>query len=541
MAPQQLSKGGNVSVGAVAGEERPRLVFLIQTEAANGKEIGLDAGILILGDDGKVRSNDDLIFYNQPTGVGGAVRLVSSETPEPGSDDVGDQNDSFTQRDAVEVDLARIPDSVARIVVTASTDPRTDASFGDTALVSMQVAHAEMPDDPLVTHVVEGLDAERALIFGEVYRRDETWKIRAVGQGYEGGLAALVSDHGIEVDDTAEEDQTDDGEVAGSNEADKSAATERRDSDETTTDVYALPARPVLSDESSGSSAESKVSMARKRRPAALPKDWAERESAYLPRANPSEWQRARLFPSVGIKSNAEQEMRTTSILLATMETVPEFGRAILSQLGAPRGRIETFTEVRFTLSGEDVRPDGLIKVSRGGKTWQALVEVKTGRSDLNSDQIATYLRVAKTKSIDAVITISRDLMASPDQLPFKVDGRAPRNITLRHLSWEEIVAEAMIVHEHVGVDDRVRSRVLEEMLSYAADSQSGMWSFDDMGKQWVKVREAVKNKTVGASDGATTEVCDRFDRLARGESPGVVGFRGWGEAVTLRVGAPVE
>lgn len=505
-----------MSVGAVAGEERPRLVFVIHTEAAEGKEIGLDAGILVLGDDGKVRSNEDLIFYNQPTGVGGAVRLISADAPDAALNDVQGQDDSFSHRDAIEVDLARIPDTVARIVVTASTDPRTEASFGDTSLVTMQVAHAEAPREPLVVHVVEGLKAERALIFGEVYRRDDAWKIRAVGQGYEGGLAALVSDHGIEVDDSDDEEQTVDDEVARPIETDDSGAETDGSTEAEADDSEPVPARPNNFDDGGSATSESKVSMTRKRRPAAMPRDWPERESAYVPRATASEWQRARLFPSVGIKSNAEQEMRTTSILLATMETVPEFGRAILGLVGAPRGRIETFTEVRFSLSGEDVRPDGLIKVSRGGKTWQALVEVKTGRSDLNSEQIATYLKLAKAKSIDAVLTINRDLMASSDQLPFKVDGRAPRNITLRHISWEEVVAEAAIVHEHVGVDDRVRSRVLEEMLWYAADSQSGMWCFDDMGKQWVKVREAVKNKTVGASDSATSEVCDRFDRLAR-------------------------
>ncbi|MDT0221504.1 TerD family protein [Gordonia sp. AC31] len=135
MELRELSKGGNVSVDEVAGENSPRLVVVIQTEAAAGKEIGLDAGILILGDDGQVRSNDDLIFYNQPTGVGGAVRLVSHEVHQQDPD-----GSSFSQKDAVEVDLARIPDSVARIMVTASTDPRTDASFGDAELVNMYVA-----------------------------------------------------------------------------------------------------------------------------------------------------------------------------------------------------------------------------------------------------------------------------------------------------------------------------------------------------------------------------------------------------------------
>ncbi len=506
-----------MSVDEVAGEISPRLVVVIQTEAAAGREIGLDAGILILGNDGQVRSNDDLIFYNQPTGVGGAVRLVSADVDAKGADD-----ESFRQRDAVEVDLARIPDSVARILVTASTDPRTDASFGDAALVNMYVAHADQPDAPFVVHAMEGLSSERALIFGEIYRRDDAWKIRAVGQGYAGGLEALVSDHGIEVDNTASVDDLPD--AAGQTEeadADPSVADSLADASSAeaalAADTVVASADDIERDTGPAPSEPgAKVTIARKRRPAPLPKDWQSRSLAYLPRSGESEWKRARLFPSVGIKSTAEQEVRTTSILLATMETVPEFGRAVLSQTGAPRGRIETFTEVRFTLAGEEVRPDGLIRVSRGSKVWRALVEVKTGRSELTGDQVGTYVKLAKTKSMDAVITISGDLMASPDLHPFVVDARHSKNIVLKHLSWEEILAEAMIVHEHVGIDERVRARLLEELLWYAADSQSGMRTFDDMGKQWVKIREAVKNKTVGASDDSTSDVCDRFDRLAR-------------------------
>ncbi len=518
-----LAKGGNVAVGDVAGESDPRLVVVIETESTAGVDTDIDAGILVLGDDGRVRSNDDLIFYNQPSGVGGAVQLVSGQVAPDAAESTAD---SPGHRDAVEVDLARIPDSVSRIVITASTDPRSEASFGDTSLVRMSVGCAERPEEPLVVHVIDGLVTERAVIFGEIYRRGDAWKIRAVGQGYDGGLEALVSDHGIEVDDdtagdgSSEDDPADIGDLAPDDVHLASAGDPAPPAEEA-----GDPPPPAPEAEVSGAGAsatgdtpapETKVSIARKRRPAPLPKDWAQRTAAYLPRLGESEWRRARLFPSVGVRSNAEQEMRTTSILLATMETVPEFGRAIVSQIGAPRGRIETFTEVRFTVSGEEVRPDGLIRVSRGSRIWQALVEVKTGRAELSDEQIATYLKLARAKSIDAVLTVSRDLMASPDQHPCKVDARSLKSVSLKHLSWEEIVAEATIVHEHVGIDDPVRARVLEEMLLYGADNQSGMWPFDDMGKQWVTIREAVKNRTVGASDASTSEVCDRFDRLAR-------------------------
>ncbi|MDT0221505.1 TerD family protein [Gordonia sp. AC31] len=344
---------------------------------------------------------------------------------------------------------------------------------------------------------MEGLSSERALIFGEIYRRNDAWKIRAVGQGYDGGLEALVSDHGIEVDDSESVDGSLDSTGEDTEQNVAGSVPEKSSAEAALAADTGVPGADDAVQETAPSLSEpgTKVSIGRKRRPAPLPKDWASRTLAYLPRQVESEWKRARLFPSAGIKSAAEQEMRTTSILLATMETVPEFGRAVLSQTGAPRGRIEAFTEVRFSMSGEDVRPDGLIKVSRGSKVWRALVEVKTGRAELTGDQVGTYLKLAKAKSFDAVITISGDLMASPDLHPFAVEGRPPKNTVLKHLSWEEVLAEAMIVHEHVGVDDRVRARLLEELLWYAADSQSGMRTFDDMGKQWVKIRKRSRTR----------------------------------------------
>src|SRR3954469_1618206 len=96
-------------------------------------------------------------------------------------------------------------------------------------------------------------------------------------------------------------------------------------------------------------------------------------------------WQPARLIPTVGIRGQEEQERRATSSLLAVMRAVPEFGHALLRELGAPKSpRIDTYTEVRFKDgAGKTVIPDGAIVCQRGKKTWTCLVEVKTGRVPL--------------------------------------------------------------------------------------------------------------------------------------------------------------
>ena len=89
-------------------------------------------------------------------------------------------------------------------------------------------------------------------------------------------------------------------------------------------------------------------------------------------------WNAARLIPTSGINGAEEQERRATSALLAVLSAVKEFGRALLSPLGAPAGVVETYIEVPFALGEKTLYPDGLIRVSRGQRSWTALVEVKT-------------------------------------------------------------------------------------------------------------------------------------------------------------------
>src|SRR5438552_1168022 len=101
-------------------------------------------------------------------------------------------------------------------------------------------------------------------------------------------------------------------------------------------------------------------------------------------------WERARLIPVSGIAGPDEQERRGVSALLAVIDSVKEFGRALTVPLGAPAGAIAAFIEVPFTLGDKHVRPDGVIRVVRGSRTWTALVEVKTGRNELRPAQVET-------------------------------------------------------------------------------------------------------------------------------------------------------
>lgn len=227
-------------------------------------------------------------------------------------------------------------------------------------------------------------------------------------------------------------------------------------------------------------------------------------------------WHEARLIPTSGINGADEQERRATSALLAVLGAVREFNRALLRPLGAPAGVVECFIEVPFMLGDKKVFPDGLIRVSRGGRSWTALVEVKTGSNCLAVEQLENYLDVAREQGFDAVLTISNEIPAVAGQHPTKVDKRKLRKVALHHLSWSQVLAEAVMQKEFRGVADPDQAWILGELIRYLEHTRSGALEFDDMGESWVAVRDAVTAGTLRASDKGIPTVVSRFDALLR-------------------------
>jgi hypothetical protein len=170
-------------------------------------------------------------------------------------------------------------------------------------------------------------------------------------------------------------------------------------------------------------------------------------------------WPHARLIPTYGIRSQEEQEKRATACLLAVVHGVPEFGHALLGELGAPRSAsVDTFAEVRFkNAEGKTDIPDGAIVCERGGKRWTCLVEVKTGSAALKDDQVGRYLDIARDQGFDGVLTISNQITHSAAESPVCVDGRKLRRATLWHLSWWRILTEAVVQSRYRGVCTAIR------------------------------------------------------------------------------------
>lgn len=187
-----LSKGGNVSLDKVAPGMSKVLVGLGWDErATEGAEFDLDASIFLLKFDGKVRSDDDFIFYNNLiSSDGSVVHQGDNRTGEGDGDD-----------EAVKIDFSKVPADVNKISVTVTIHDGVNRSqnFGQVANAFIRIVNDDTNEEVARYDLSEDYSVETAMIFGEIYRHNGDWKFKAVGQGYEGGLKALATGFGIDV------------------------------------------------------------------------------------------------------------------------------------------------------------------------------------------------------------------------------------------------------------------------------------------------------------------------------------------------------
>lgn len=230
-----------------------------------------------------------------------------------------------------------------------------------------------------------------------------------------------------------------------------------------------------------------------------------------------SKFQEARLIPVTGIKGDQDQERRATSAFLAALVGVPDLARTFLKVAGAPVGKVQTFIEPEFEIGEKKIRPDGLISVERAGKRWVALVEVKTSKNLLKPDQLNSYLEIARLNKFDSLITISNEVLALSGQHPTEgIDARKLRSTTLTHFSWIRVITECLIQSEHKGVKDPDQAWILKELIRFLQADASGANEFDDMGPNWVGVREAIAEGAISAADKRISEIIHKYESLMR-------------------------
>ncbi|MFF9859249.1 TerD family protein [Streptomyces tendae] len=172
-----MSKGSNTPV--------PTTALRVELGWRSGPGVpDADASALLLVG-GKVRSDADFVFYNQPAHASGAVR-------HEGKRDAGGR-----VTDSLLVDLARVEPAIETVILAASSD---GGSFGRVPDLYIEVR--DIAQNTVVARFDNpGASVETAFVLGEFYRRQGAWKFRAVGQGYDSGLEGLATDYGISVDE----------------------------------------------------------------------------------------------------------------------------------------------------------------------------------------------------------------------------------------------------------------------------------------------------------------------------------------------------
>ena len=187
-----LSKGGNVSLS----KEDPNLKNVLiglgwDVRATDGADFDLDASVFLTNDAGKVRSDQDFIFYNNLRSSDGSVEHTGDNRT-----GVGEGDD-----EAVKVALDRVPTDVAKIAVavTIHDGESRRQNFGMVANAFIRVVNSDSGVELARYDLSEDASTETAMIFGEVYRHNNEWKFRAVGQGYQGGLGPLARNFGVNV------------------------------------------------------------------------------------------------------------------------------------------------------------------------------------------------------------------------------------------------------------------------------------------------------------------------------------------------------
>jgi len=154
-------------------------------------QFDLDVSAFLLGANGKVTGEKDFIFYNQPSHVsGGVIYSGDNRTGEGDGDD-----------ETIKVDLSKIPSDIEKVVFVVTIDQAAERlqNFGMVNNSYIRGVDETNGTELFKYELDEDYSIETALVVGELYRRGTEWKFSAVGSGYQGGLAAICGNYGLNV------------------------------------------------------------------------------------------------------------------------------------------------------------------------------------------------------------------------------------------------------------------------------------------------------------------------------------------------------
>lgn len=187
-----LTKGGNVNLS----KEAPGLTNITvglgwDPRATDGQDFDLDAIAFLLNEAGKVRNDQDFIFFNNlKSGDGSVEHTGDNRTGEGEGDD-----------EQIKVNLTTIPADVSKIAICAIIyeGQARNQNFGQVGDAFIRIINDTGNAEVARYDLSEDSSTETAMIFGELYLHNGDWKFRAVGQGFNGGLGPLAASYGVSV------------------------------------------------------------------------------------------------------------------------------------------------------------------------------------------------------------------------------------------------------------------------------------------------------------------------------------------------------
>lgn len=200
---------------------------------------------------------------------------------------------------------------------------------------------------------------------------------------------------------------------------------------------------------------------------------------------------RARLIPV----AKPGDEIALASVILSALKLIDEFRKLTFNDLKmANGGQVYVYTEVTFPEFPES-RIDGLILVVRGKKIKDAaLLEMKTGTSVLDKEQVDRYIQVAKEYGIPRLVTMSNQFVSAPTQFPLQT--KVPKGINLYHFSWSYLLtlAHVLLSGKDYSISDEDQVHIMKEVVSYLEHKKSGTSGFNQMKPGWSTVIEQINS-----------------------------------------------
>lgn len=156
-----------------------------------GKDFDLDSSVFLLNGEGKVRNDDDFVFYGNLKHVSGAVEHLGDNLTGAGEGD----------DEQIKIDLSKVPEGIEKIdfTVTIYEAEERKQNFGQVENAFIRVVNEATGEELIRYDLGEDFSTETAVVIGELYRNKGEWKFNAIGSGFSGGLASLGKNYGVNV------------------------------------------------------------------------------------------------------------------------------------------------------------------------------------------------------------------------------------------------------------------------------------------------------------------------------------------------------